>query len=369
MRSFPVIPSSQARQPVYFLIGCCALAFAAAVTAFVSGCNESSLGPPAPSSKWVVFTEANSPLLANAINCLALDGDGRVWMGTDSGASAYFQGSWMSLTDSLTWIENNGDTAWTHRRVTSIAVGKDRTIWFGLAGGGVKRWNRFATTSPWQSFGAPDISSNVVACVAADRYQSGDVWVGTYFGLSRFVQSPIDPTQGKWEQYAIPPLPSLQVLSISVDFSNGSTYIGTANGLAFIDVSSAWHQIQFAVAYQYPVGSIAFDLSGFVWLGKWRGMTSIKNNFLITEYTSQSTGGHLPSGPVNAVATDLFSDRWFGTNYGLVELMDTTWSNYTAQTSPLPSNVVTALLYDRMGNLWIGTTGGVAVYNPKGTIL
>lgn len=287
-------------------------------------------------------------------------------MGTDSGASGFDKGIWISLQDSLTWIEVAVDTQFTRRAVNSIAVGKDQSLWFGLAGGGLKRWRKFAPSLTWQTFIAPDIAFNVVTSVAVDKLLTGDVWVGTPFGLSRFIQSQTDPTQGRWEQYDARQLPSVQILSIAVDFFNGCTYFGTAGGLGFLDANSNWKQIQFPPNYQFPIAAIAFDMVGYVWLGKWQGMTRIQNNFLITEFTSQNTGGSLPHGAINAAVTDFSSNRWFGSNYGLVELKDTTWSRFDMKSSPLPSSVVTSLIYDKGGNLWIGTAAGVAVYNPQG---
>ncbi|HLX11777.1 MAG TPA: two-component regulator propeller domain-containing protein, partial [Bacteroidota bacterium] len=51
--------------------------------------------------KWVNLNRSNSGLLANTINCLFTDGAGEVWVGTDSGASRYFDGSWAKFTDSI----------------------------------------------------------------------------------------------------------------------------------------------------------------------------------------------------------------------------------------------------------------------------
>lgn len=333
------------------------------------GCKNSNPTTPPPGPDWVVFTQANSPLLADRIYCLVMDGSGAIWLGTDSGASTYLAGSWSAIRDSLAYTVYSSGGSVTAWKVSAMAGAKSNILWFGLDGGGARRYNRFSLSAVWLDFNPPDISGYNVTAIAADRFVRGDVFVCSAFGVSHYTPSQNNPDAGVWQDVPSGNLPSSNVRAAAVNPTNNSFCFGTFNGAAFFDGVSVWSIYNFPPAYNYPITSVAFDLSNTVWLGKLVGVSSVDLNNVSNQhhYTSQNTNGQLPGGPVNAVVTDLHTTRWFGTNSGLVRLQDTTWTTFTAGSTPLPSDTVTALLYDSRGNLWVGTARGVAVYNSTGT--
>ncbi len=329
----------------------------------VGSCKTTPPGSPVKDPTWQVFTTENSPLLADKINCILIDGEGRVWIGTDSGVSSYAPGSWGTIKDQLTYLTDAGPA----RIVTAIAEGAGHTLWFGLNGGGVRRYNRFSPRHVWQEYQYPSIPYDVVWSIAAMKYQPYQVWVGTVFGTGRYTPSASDPEIGIWDSVAIPTLPYGLVHSISVDPTNSWIGFGTQFGPAFFNFTEGWRTYSLPPAYDYPILSVSFDLHLNVWMGKLDGVTCFGlGTWNIHHYTSENTGGQLPRGTVHAVTTDLFSTRWFGTDAGLVRLRDTTWTRFSRSNSPLPSDTVTALGYDKAGKLWIGTTRGVAVYDENG---
>ncbi len=335
----------------------------------VWGCKDNNPGPNPPGPAWVIFKQSNSPLLADKINCLTVDGSGAVWLGTDSGASSFSQNTWTAIRDSLSYTTFGSGGSSLAYRVNAIAPAKSNNLWFGLDGGGARRFNRFSLTVIWLRFSPPDILSDNITAMTADRFVSGDAYVCTAYGISHFIPSTTNPDQGTWQTVNSANLPSSNVRAAALNPNNNSVCFGTMNGAAFFDGISQWSIYSFPPAYNYPITSIAFDLSNTVWFGKLNGVSSVDLTNVSNQhhYTNQNTNGLLPAGPVNAVATDLHTTRWFGTNYGLIRLSDTTWTSFTTSNSPLPSDSVTALVYDTRGNLWVGTPNGAAVYNPAGT--
>jgi ligand-binding sensor domain-containing protein len=335
----------------------------------LTGCKKAGdivIPPPGPA--WLTFKLPETPqLLDNKINALYADQSGRVWIATDSGANYFHRGSWGKIRDSLRY-SNDGVTF--HYAVNSIMSGKFSTIWFGLDGGGVKRYREGATRSVWTTYFS-EITYPVVQSIAADLVVNGDVWIATTFGVSRFIPSAADPEFGTWFSYLGPAyLPSNQVYASTINFNDNTVWFGTQSGFAlYNDMLNDWTSFSFPPAYDYRINSMAFDRAGTLWMATVDGVTSFnKEGGVWNYYTSTNTGGKLPPGEIHAVTTDLGTTRWFGSDHGLVRLSDTTWTTFTTATTPeLPSNTITALAYDRMGNLWIGTKQGIAVFNPDGT--
>lgn len=334
-----------------------------AIALLLGGCK----GTPSDSWKqgpaWQVFTTQNSPLISNTINCILIDGENRVWIGTDQGVSTFLSSSWGEIRDQLTYPLGSGYVS----VVTAISEGVNNSIWFGLYGGGVRRYSRFSSRQVWQEYRHPDIPSDVILSLAATKYRPYEVWVGTGVGVGHYTPSASDPEIGIWDTVSIPPLPYYLVYSIAIDATNTWVGFGTKEGAAFLNLIEGWQSYRPPPAFDYPILCLTFDIHTTAWLGKLDGVTC----FALTQpnvqhYTNQNTGGQLPHGTIHAVTTDLFSTRWFGTDGGLARLRDTSWTRFTRSNSPLPSDTVTALGYDRSGRLWIGTAGGVAVYDEKG---
>jgi len=337
------------------------------------GDDGGAVTPPGP--QWVTFTAQNSPLLSNRVSTIYVDGEGRVWIGTDQGASAFYRGSWSAIVDSLAFpVFSSSGTTISHQ-VAVITGGRDGSVWFGLEGGGVRRYIRGGGASqPWHRYESPTIPSDFVSSIGAVRDKApGDVWVGGVGqGVTRFVPQATNPELGVWYPSSTfnPNLPSTNVYVISVNPLTYQPVFGTQNGIAlYDDENNIWVSYIIPATYRSPIITLAFDLSNTIWMGKWSGVSTYNRSTSdAVHYTNANTGGKLPPGFIHAIETDLHSTRWFGTDFGLARLEDTTWTTFTHALVPdLPSDTIKTLMYDRAGNIWIGTPAGVAVYNQKGT--
>ena len=338
-----------------------------------SGCKTDFTPPTPPGPPWFVLTKANSPLPDNKINALARDADGKIWMATDSGACAFLSMNWTIIRDSLDFLTYYGDTSSITRTVTSIAIGKDQSIWFALLGGGVARYRPNSSFLAWHRYKVdPDgLVFNTVLSAAAEVRDPGYVWFATRLGISRYTPS-IDPYVGVWSTFNLkntPELKSDQISLVVTNINDNSMWFGIQTGVV---VRSTFDFILRWVDRSPPgnlweIRSIAFDPLNNEWIGT---IHDVWNHIPLegkwVHYTYYSTKGSLPDGPVNAIIADSVNSTWLGTNGGLIHIKDTTWSAFTRSNSLLPCDTVTALLIDYSGNLWIGTADGVAAYNPGG---
>lgn len=329
-------------------------------------CRETNLGPPQAGPQWISFNSSNSGLLNNHVNAILTDAVGVLWIATDSGACSLSYGSWNSIVDELTFQTNAGPKS----TVTSIALGSDASLWFGLAGGGLARYNQRAVTTVWRRFTTADgIPSNFVLSVAADQ-KLGWIWCSSLdSGVARFI--PMTNETGVWARFTSSnsTLPSDIVRCVAYNPIDFSIWFGTQfNGVVYINGGGDWQQpIIFPGPVNFPVDAIAFDVNT-TWFATWDGILSFApETYVWRKYISTNTRGVVPVGIVNAVTTDYLTTRWFGTNAGIVRLSDTSWAKFNRENTPqLPSDTITALTRDFRGNLWIGTPNGVAVYNEAG---
>lgn len=333
------------------------------------GCKSDIPGPAPAGPAWIVYTHETSPLVGNKINSIAVGADGKLWFATDSGASSFStsSNSWATFRDSLRAV---GTAVY---KVNSICEAKDRSIWFGLTGGGVQRFNAQGSSgSTWIRYLPPTVGSYGIDALVADRSsaaQFGEVWVGSTGGVDYFkLQSTTAVTTSHFGQ---PPLPDSRVVTAAINPINNHIWFGTLTGGAaevYFDISFSWTAHEAPALRGSRINGIAFDISNNVWFARNNGgaklnLTSGNWSF----YTPDSTGGRMPGGVVRSVETDLHSTRWFGTNSGLVRIADTTWTIFTKANSLLPSDTISAVKYDLRGNLWIGTPHGVAAFKEGGT--
>jgi ligand-binding sensor domain-containing protein len=124
--------------------------------AYVKGENEAQILP-----------------LADAVQALAFDHDGVLWVGTAGGLLR------RKSDGTLERIGTEGGL--TSANVTAILEDRDRNLWVGTAGGGLNRLTKGQWTHISRSFDA--LSDDDVRSLIEDH--EGNVWVGTADGLNR----------------------------------------------------------------------------------------------------------------------------------------------------------------------------------------
>jgi len=344
------------------------------VLLFAAGCSSSTAPPPTPPlEKWQVFQKATGKLINSHINSIFFDNSRRIWLATNDGASYFSGGTWASIRDSLYTPDGRGGPP--SYRVNCIAQAKDRSMWFGLAGGGVERYNPISSIAVWTRYTSEStlygLISNTILSMTADLSNQsayGEVWFTSAIGISRFIGA-VNET-GIWRFYThdnTDQIPSNQVPASITKLDDNTIWFGTQTGGG---VSAEYglaglNWTRYPLPVDSKINSVAFDLHNSVWFGTLQGAWSF--NLQTSRWTQyDSTGPGAPLGSVNAVVTNHQNIRWFGTYAGVARFNDTTWTRFTTANSPLPSDTINALAYDFNQNIWIGTSNGVAVYNESG---
>jgi ligand-binding sensor domain-containing protein len=329
----------------------------------VDACDD--ITPPSEhrGPQWLLYTKANSPLVGDTINALSSSFGGALLIATTNGANSVNQGQWLVFSDTLVFNTPLGPS----RNVLCAVTARDKSIWFGLAGGGVKRFNPQSQNGEhWVSYNAPVINTDFVYSVTADP--SGSVWIGTSSGLTRFIQSTADPTKGTWLKYTSgnSPIPDEQIRSAGVNPNDNIVWFGTQNhGVVSFDGDLVWGIDQPSDA-PFPIVSMAFGTLNDIWFGTYADW-AYRYILKTYEWDHYVDTAWFKNNFVNAVAVAPNGSVWFGTNDGLVRLQSGTWTTFTKTNSQLPSDTIKALAIDPRGNLWIGTPKGLAEYNPDGT--
>ncbi|MFC1508902.1 kelch repeat-containing protein [Candidatus Omnitrophota bacterium] len=243
------------------------------------------------------YIDAAASLGDVTITALALDDQGRFWVGTyDNGVAMY------DFTDWTVYTKDNSDLP--NDRINDIIVNTSGNIYIGTKTGFTvfdgESWTVYKRTNS-------DLPNNTVNALASD--QGGTVWIGTQGGLAKY-----DGENFTVYKYADSDLPGNTVNTLTVD-SRGTVWIGTTKGLA-----------------QY---------NGENWM------------------TYSTTDSDLPSDTIDYLGVDARGNTWIGTSNQVTRFDGTNWTVYNADNTLLPNRNITCITGDSKGNMWIGTEWGI----------
>jgi ligand-binding sensor domain-containing protein len=294
---------------------------------------------------WTTFTTANSNLSHNVIHDIVVDGQGVVWIATQSGLNAYSGGTWTAFYTPDGLPSNN---------VTALLV-VDDLLWVAsqggvsvLAGGNTPHDK---ADDQWQTYTQTNsgLVDNDTSSLSIDG--AGRLWIGTDqksssgeigYGVSALDANgtPFDRNDDTWATF------------------------NTSNGLA--------HNAVRAVA---AVGSSA------AWFGTREGLSRLEYESSPFEgsdnhWTTFKADQRLAGNSVYDVAVASPETMWLGTEQGLSLLQhhatphikrDDRWTTFT-MADGLAADGVRALAADGSGRVWIGTTAGLTVLDTNGTL-
>jgi ligand-binding sensor domain-containing protein len=373
--------NSDARSRLSWLIGFSILFLMIVGTG--GGCKN-DLPPIVPEQRgpsWMVITtDTNKALASNSINAIVTDPRGETWIATDNGVTRCFNGfsKWQKIYNPLVFQVYQSKSC----KINAITIDKGDFVWYGLAGGGVRRSDRSANPNSFESMTTPRLTSDMVHSLATDY--EGDIWIGTASGVTRFIPNKTTTnttTNGNWVKYTsttslIPDEPIRSVVVSPVDWH---IWFGTySHGIVSYDGDMDWN---FSAPSEtpFPILAMAFSYPRTAWFGTY-GDWAYKYSVQTTEWTQlvgrirdstttvdTTSNSDLPGYIVNAIAVDDPKGAvWFGTDQGLARMHSTTWTVWDETNSPLPSKTIRALAMDRYSNLWIGTANGLAIFNEEG---
>lgn len=262
----------------------------------------------------------------DSINTFAEDGDGRIWIGTNSGIHIYDpRGGTSDHYQPATAINEKISS----QLVMSLLI-EDESLWIGTLDAGLNRFsfenNKVETykkrISDEGSLKADGITSIV-------RASNGNLLVGTYGGgLSVFIEK-----SKSFKTYLFDPnnpdsISSNNVIAISED-SAGDIWIGTENGLNFFDDSAEIVKFKgFKSSLDDPESlssnmpwALHEDKSGTLWIGTQSGglnsWTRDDRRRKINRFSQYLESINLPSADVYAITSDSDGNIWMSHNRGL----------------------------------------------------
>jgi ligand-binding sensor domain-containing protein len=377
---------------------------------------------------WLYYDRINSGLPCNDVLSLALDGEGRLWVGTHHNGLASFDGeNWNTL--------NFPDQQAYAPAVEHLHVDADGVLWASASNGKLYRFDGVN----WASYFVSDPASERDDITAIGSDEKGQFWVATYKGVGGF-----DPATGT--RALDNTAPFANDIRTALVTRKGELWVGSSQGLArrsggtwnvytptnsdlpseeFWSMNEAaddtmwfgtikevaqyaepnWHTYPLPGPNLSPVLALAPASDGATWVGTYaQGLY----RFAGGAFTSQSTTpSGFPGQSVNAIVEDDKGSIWVGTESGLAVRKSGRWSTsdgkisllqsgifalapnpadhslwmgtaggvyrYDGTTlqvwdptySALPSSVINAVLVDSQGQTWAATAGGVATYNGK----
>jgi ligand-binding sensor domain-containing protein len=249
---------------------------------------------------------------------------------------------------------------------TSLAVDAQGRAWVGTSGSGIFRYNGTGWTQyslDNNTVGFPDDFVNSVAISPSN----GDVWIGTFNGVGRFNGT-------AWTTYStssnVAPLPAgaYEIQDVSVG-DDGTVWISDFQSPGPIRFNStSWVQTDASTVGITPgsIQSLWADGTGGVWVGTYSSG--------IARHSGGTWGSHLttglPSSDVRSIASDLDGNLWVGTAGGLARVIPPTQvagptvSNiYRVGNSGLPANSVRSVAVDPENRIYVATDSGGAIFS------
>ena len=298
---------------------------------------------------------ASSELMSNQINCITAGLNGDVWLGVGdwdtSGVVKYNNGIFTTYT--------TGNSGLCHEDVRAICVEDDGTVWIGTYWG-ISRFrnNQWTTFNHMSGLPSPIIN-------ALDIDSAGNLWAGTYNGLGMYDGS-------TWTNYYTynSGLPNSTINDI-IFAPDGIMWIATEAGVASFDGTNfTTYNHSNSGIYDF-VGCIDVAIDGSVWIGTGEssyggGVYHFEGNEWVRYYTDNSG---LPADVVPAILADSHNNFWAGaeriyySDGGLVKYNGSDWISVNTSIAPLPYNYIADMAFTDSVTCWIGTLGSLTKYN------
>lgn len=286
---------------------------------------------------FTVYNYFNSPLPDNRVNCVELDQEENLWVGTQYGLVVYDGFVWTNLSDSV-----------PSPVIKDISVNVNGDVWIATNSGFCKY------DSVWSFFAPPQQAlSEQINCISFDG--DGDPWFGTVNGLFSFKNGVFN---------LVLDTSSLEnfINVSSIVFKGDSVVVGTMNGgIGFIyNGACSWFNIS-------PIGGIIdnsfndllVDKYNNIWgcspYGGLQVLFSDNNWFFINNISSPGW----QSNSITSIDEDSTERKCLGTKGGGVVLFDfgTGVSNTTvidSSNSDLPDDFILDVLFQNE-ILWVAT--------------
>lgn len=279
-------------------------------------------------------------LLDNAVSAMFIDGEGKLWVGTEGG---------------LNWIRRKTvfrlgqEEGLGYGAVLGLAEVVPGEVWAARGDDGMFRWEGKAF-SRLPVFGLPSHEPRVNALLAA---RDGSCWVACARGLLHFK----DP-QAVADESATAGLEGFRLSALAED-AEGSLWAGSREGNLWKLSGGNWTS-EPAPWKPRAVTAIVPEPNGVVWVGtEGDGLYRLGGSGL--EHFDKSNG--LVSADIRTLRSGREDTLWVGTaDGGLSRLRAGKVSSFTRREG-LTENSISQILEDDFGRLWLGGDHGISCVN------
>lgn len=317
-------------------------------------------------------------------NCLAEDGQGRIWAGTSAGLFFHLPGSpgpfekcaafpgtkvgclatdrsgrllvgtlgkGLFMLENERWLEVLSGAALPGGDIYALREGRDGTLWIGTG----DCLNRYRDGQLHREPLRQGLSNNITALIE-DRH--GNLWAGSEDGLIR-------GQHGSFQFLSADQGLGGNFLSSLIEDREGSLWAGTFNGgltqIRDDKITTLSHQEGLAGKMFL---SLYGDESGALWVG---GFGEFLNRYQDGRCRTFRLPKHFSPSSVYSLAPDGDGSLWLGTSVGLLH-----FESGRFREVPLPWKGAVAevrcVLKDRAGRLWAGTWGSGLFCREQGKV-
>jgi signal transduction histidine kinase/ligand-binding sensor domain-containing protein len=280
---------------------------------------------------------ASSGLLDNSVECLLVDREDNLWVGTGAGVNR------LRRSSLLVFGQNEGLGYGPVQGLAEIVPG---VIWAGKPNEGLYRWEG-RSFSRLTEAGLSGRYSEVVSLLMT---RDGACWMSGAGGLWRFKDPKNAPGQAEMAGPA-----GLNVIALAEEW-DGGVWAGTREGQVWGLRRGEW-LAQTNYSQSHPITALLEDRDGTMWIGTGGGG--------LYRYRDASRawfkkGGGLLSDWIRTLHLDDTGALWIGTaGGGLSRLRDDQLVSFTTREG-LPDNTISQILEDATGRLWLGSNRGIA---------
>ena len=281
------------------------------------------------------------------VTCLKEDTRGYLWIGTQGGGVACFDGVKFKVYDEAAGIAGN--------IITSIEEDLNGHIWIGTTYGGVTRFdgkNFFNLTKE------NGLLANSVTAIAVDK--KNKVYLATSHGLNTVENKVVSSLK--------PDLFSgTKIIKKVLKDTQGKLWFLAGNEVYLYNYYD-WININNLFKIKPAVNALAQDKSGNLWLsvkGEGLFILSKKNNdsYQIIPYQNND---ELKNIDIQHLIFDNHNNIWLCTNGAGIAKYDGKELQFFNRINGFKADAVTTVCEDRSGNLWFGTNGeGLIKYNSS----
>jgi two-component sensor histidine kinase/ligand-binding sensor domain-containing protein len=286
---------------------------------------------------FINYTTAQG-LGSSSVNHIFQDSKGYIWLATQGGGAARFNGKTFKNFTRADGLINND--------VTTLAEDPHGNIWIGTAAG-VSMFNGLGLVNYTAQQGLTD-------GVVYDIFPAADntLWMATQdrgiVAMQGDTRIQLDTTNG---------LPTNETFTIAQD-KQGTLWFGLANGIASYSRGKIRDHSHHPLLHNKTFFCSHTDHAGVVWMGSTSGDVimifpngDIRQLALPAIYKNDFIGG---------IAEDSLHYIWLATDHGLLKYGRETFTTFTEQQG-LSSNAVQTVMSDYENNIWAGTLNGGAI--------